>query len=422
MTDKQLHKYLDAEASQFQKEVENGMFIDANKTTFENFSDRWMEDYAKIHLQPKTIAEYSNYLRRINQAIGHIKLNKLQPHHLAQFYNNLKESGVRLDRRYSLNETFVDFLQPQLKELALNTGINVSTLKNIVRGNVTIHETAEKLRTELGIKQNKIFTEVTSQDGLNPKTILHHHRLISSILNKAIKWGIIFDNPASRVEPPKLHPTEAQCYDENQVSQMFVLLSKEPLKYQCAVYIALYGGLRLGEVSALDWNDINFDEKTITINKSRQYIPGIGSFDKSPKTERSKRQFQLSIGVLDILREHKNEQESERERIGDKWQENGKIFTQWNGVPIFPQTPSKWFDKWLRRTGLPKITFHQLRHSHASILIANGVDIATVSKQLGHAKISITINTYTHAIKSKSSVVADKLDDLLTPNFRSADE
>ena len=104
------------------------------------------------------------------------------------------------------------------------------------------------------------------------------------------------------------------------------------------------------------------------------------------------------------------EQDNERTNLGNKWVYSGKIFVQWNGAPMFPQTPSKWFAKWLAQKELPKITFHQLRHSHASILIANGVDIATVSRRLGHAKISTTIDTYTHAIKSRDTAATNLLD------------
>jgi integrase len=413
MTEKQLIKFLDKEAILFQQEVDNGLFLDASKMSFEEFSQRWIVDYGEKQLQPKTIARYKDFLLRINQAIGHIKLDKLQPHHLNEFYNNLGEAGVRLDGKYTLNNKYIELIEPNKKTVATDAVINTRTLQNLLKGNPTSYPIAEKLSKSFGVPVHKMFNSIEIKKGLNPKTILHHHRLISAILNKAIKWQIILSNPSTRVELPKVKPTEATFYDDEQIMQLFRSLIDEPLKYQCAIYIALYGGLRLGEVTGLEWSDIDFEEKSLSITKARQYISGLGTYDIEPKTERSVREIQLSDGVLNILKEYKNEQEAESQRIGDKWVDSGKIFTQWNGLPMFPSTPSQWFNKWLKRTDLPKVTFHQLRHSHASILIANGVDIATVSKRLGHAKILTTINTYTHAIKSKDTAAADLLDDII---------
>jgi len=299
--------------------------------------------------------------------------------------------------------------------VARGSGIHINTLRNILKGNTTTTATAEKLSMFLDVPVSKLFSVSKADKGLNSKTILHHHRLISAILNKAIKWQVLLSNPASRVELPRVRYKEAAHYDEEQVLCMFELLAHGPLKYQAAIYIALYGGLRLGEVTGLEWKDIDFTEKTLSISKSRQYVTGLGTYDKEPKTERGIRKIDLSSGVLDILDRYKEEQDNERTNLGNKWVDSGKIFVQWNGMPMFPQTPSKWFAKWLAQMGLPKITFHQLRHSHAFILIANGVDIATVSRRLGHAKISITIDTYTHAIKSRDTAAANLLDDILTP-------
>jgi len=416
MSEKQLKKFLDEQSLLFQIEVDNGRFLDASKINFEFFSERWLKDYGEKQLQPKTLAEYKNYLRRINQAVGHIKLNKLQPSHLNEFYNNLAESGVRFDNKYFLVQHFADQISTQKQAIATGANINISTVYNLLKGKPTTSIIAGQLSEYLGITVKKLFNVVESEQGLNPKTILHHHRLISAILNKAVKWQVILSNPATRVELPKVKPKEAACYDDEQVLQLFTLLTNEPLKYQVAIYIALYGGLRLGEVTGLEWSDIDFEEKSISITKSRQYIPGLGTYDKQPKTERSVREIKLSNGVLELLHQYKVQQDNESLRLGSKWIDSKKIFTQWNGLPMFPQTPSQWFSKWLKRTGFPKVTFQQLRHSHASILIGNGADIATVSRRLGHSKITTTINTYTHAMKNKDAIAADLLDDLLTPN------
>ena len=414
MSEKQLDKFLSKEAALFQQEVEKGLFLDADKVSFEEFSQRWMAEYAEKHLSPKTVKGYKEYLRRINQGIGHIKLGKLQPNHLSQLYSNLAEGGVRWDEKYVLCPKYAGLIDSQRRAVADGAGVHLDTINNLLKGNSTTRIIAERLSQYFNAALNKVFIPAKNKQTLSSKTIAHHHRVISSILSKAVKWQVLLTNPASRVEPPKVKRVEAAHYDEEQVLEMFRLLADEPLKYQVAVYIALYGGLRLGEVAALDWVDIDFEERTLSITKSRQYVPGIGVIEKEPKTERGIRKIGLSDGVLEILMRYKDEQSEESKKLHNKWADSGKILVQWNGVPMHPQSPSKWFGKWLARNNLPKITFHQLRHSHASILIANGVDIATVSKRLGHAKVSTTIDTYTHALKNRDEVAANLLDDILT--------
>jgi len=115
---------------------------------------------------------------------------------------------------------------------------------------------------------------------------------------------------------------------------------------------------------------------------------------------------------MSLLKEYKNFKDEQRFMVGNKWNENNKIFTSEFGIPLFPTRPSIWFHNFLKRHNLPQITFHQLRHTNASLLLAQGVDIATVSKRLGHAKNSITLDIYSHAMKAKDKEAADKLNNL----------
>ena len=114
-----------------------------------------------------------------------------------------------------------------------------------------------------------------------------------------------------------------------------------------------------------------------------------------------------------LLIDYKSWQNDEKIKWGDKWVESNKLFTKENGEPIFPESPSKWFSKFIKRNNLPSLTFHQLRHTNASLLIGQGVDVATVSKRLGHADKSITLKTYTHALKQQDKEAVDKLQGLI---------
>lgn len=114
--------------------------------------------------------------------------------------------------------------------------------------------------------------------------------------------------------------------------------------------------------------------------------------------------------VIDVLKDYRIYQKSMRLKCGSLWHDSNKVFVHEDGKPIFPNRPSIWFDEFLKRKELPKITFHGLRHTNASLLIAEGIDIVTLSGRLGHADKNITLNTYSHVIKSKERQAANKMD------------
>lgn len=180
------------------------------------------------------------------------------------------------------------------------------------------------------------------------------------------------------------------------------------------VYIAIFGGLRVGELCNLEWSDIDFDKETITVSDQLQYLPEFGIYEvESTKSDSSNRTISISSTLIELLKEYKKWQDDEKEKLGDIWIDLNKLFTQETGKPIFPDTPSKWLKNFTKRNNLKMITFHQLRHTNASILIGEGVDVATVSGRLGHADKSITLKIYAHALRQYDREAADKLQDVI---------
>jgi integrase len=370
LSGKRLEKYLHAEAEKFQQEVDTGMYLDGGKVTFAEFSQKWLTDYAEKQLQPKTIARYKDCLRRINQGIGHIQLSKLQPHHLNTLYANLSESGVRRDGSYKLSSQGYEQIQADKQAVAVKANVNVRTLNNLLGGNTTIFDTASKITKALDSTINKVFQAVGEQKGLHPDTVIKHHNLIHAILTKAYKWQLVTTNIADKAEPPKSIEPEVVSYDEEQVAQLLESIASAETKHQVAVYLGLFGGLRVGEVCGLEWSDIDFEGNKLSVNRSRQQIPNMPAYDKLPKTRAGRRTIALPEIAMSLLRRHKKEQLETRFRLGSQWEHSDKVLTQWNGVPINPQTPSHWLKKWLEGNSLPHITFHGLRHTHITLLIA----------------------------------------------------
>lgn len=414
LTDKQIEKELSVQSSLFEREVQTGTYLDA-KITLNEFAEKWMKDYAEVNLRPKTIARYKQLLKRILKALGHKRIDSIQPTHLLEFYKNLSEGGIRDDYKYKIKpNTSADI--PEFTEKASKADINPRTLKNILQGQPTKKAVAEKICKAIGLPLKKIFDVVDQDKKLSEMTIRHHHRLISAMFTSAVQWQLIMSNPAERVKPPTVKKKEARYYDIDQVNTMLALLNDEPIKYRVMVYIVIFCGLRLGELVNLEWSDIDFENGLLTISKQLQYLPEYGIYEmKTAKTETGNRTISIPSSLISLLQEYQKWQNDEIQKLGDRWIGSNKLFTKENGEPIYPGTPSKWFSKFIERNNLPPLTFHQLRHTNASLLISQGVDVATVSKRLGHADVSVTLRTYTHALKQKDKEAIEKLENVIKP-------
>lgn len=434
LTEKQKEKELERQAILFQEEVERGTYLDADKLTFGQFTEKWLKDYAEPNLAPKTLYRYKELLdTRIIPALGHIKLSKLQPPHLTSFYNNLREDGIRTDGKYIAKPELQTLLSDKgllSTDIAQLSGISDRTLSSMLSGRPISHNTAQTVAKTLGAKLNNIFSLNGEPGGLSERTILHHHRLISSILTAAVQWQLILINPADRVKPPAPEKAEVKHFDETQTDYILQLMEAEPLKYRTMINLAVYGGMRLGELAGLEWDDIDMENNLLRIKQAGQYIPTEGVYTKSPKNESSKRIISLPSTVMSILRQYRLWQNGQKAKLGDLWIDSGRIFTKWNGEPIFPDTPSKWFHKFIKRHNdkimkddkiskedklkylLPEVNFHGLRHTNATLLIGQGVDTTTVSARLGHARTSTTTDIYAHALKKTDMEAANKLENL----------
>lgn len=132
-----------------------------------------------------------------------------------------------------------------------------------------------------------------------------------------MQWQCLVSNPAERVKPPKVDKKEAGHFEEDMTEYMLSLLDDEPLKYKTMVYLAVYSGARLGEVSGLEWSDVNFENNHLQVCRASQYLPGKGIFTKDPKNESSKRIIAMPVLVMDILKQYKAWQNAERLKCGD---------------------------------------------------------------------------------------------------------
>lgn len=424
LTERQLKKELEREAALFEDEVKKGTYLNTSKMTFAELCKLWFEKYADQELEPKTLARYKELLDlRIIPAMGHIKLEKLRPTHLLDFYSNLKEPGMRMDTKYvalsSFNEAYSSLGLTQNK-LAETSKVSSDTISKVLKGKNITEKTAKALSNTLFELFNKTngklstYFKPSGEPGtLSSNTILHHHRLISAILKDAVEWQLILSNPAERVKPPKGEKTKQTHYDLQQTKDLINALVTEPIKYRAMVILDAFTGLRTGEFMGLDWTDLDLDKGTLTVNKVSQYLSDRGTFTKDkPKNESSVRTVKIPAFVVSLMKEYKAWWNEQKLACGDLWQGSNLLFVTWDGKPLFTYTLTNWMPEFLQRHSLPKLTPHGIRHTFASLL-AKEIPIPELSRLLGHARISTT-DIYVHNLLGETNAAAgDVLESML---------
>ena len=176
------------------------------------------------------------------------------------------------------------------------------------------------------------------------------------------------------------------------------------------IKLLLYTGMRRGEICGLEWSDIDFDNCLIDINKSLLYLPEMGVFESSTKNVSSKRVIKVSAQLIEMLKEYKLWQGREAIKLGDKYQFSNRVFSSWNGSDINPGSLTKYLSRFVSNNDLPYISVHGLRHTNASIMIANHIPVTTAAKRLGHSTSSTTTRIYAHAIKSADANAAEVIE------------
>lgn len=353
MTEKQIAKELERQKVLFDEKVKTGQCFDEN-IRFKEFAEQWFEDYGREHLRERTYLRYQELAERTYAAIGHIRLNKLSPRHLMDFYKQLAEPG-----------------------------------------------------------QNR-----RTGGGLAPKTIKHYHTFISSVMERAVKWGIVKENPCRRVDAPKADRKQIAYMDDKQARAFLSALAEEPMDYQAIFTTLLLTGMRRGELLGLEWPDIDFESGVIHIRRTSQYGgKEKGVFTDTTKTEQSMRPISVPAELLDLLRQYRAWQAERRLQMGDmwspEWTEHPRLFTSSTGEPMHPDLPYNMLHKMLKRHGMEPVSLHSLRHTNATLLIGSGTDVRTVSGRLGHSQTSTTLNIYAEFLQSADKAASESLADTL---------
>jgi integrase len=247
------------------------------------------------------------------------------------------------------------------------------------------------------------------------RTVQLTHAVLRRSLNRAVRLGLLLNNPTEAVSPPKPVKKEMQILDDSQVQRLLITAEAIQVRNLALYQLAITTGMRQGELLGLKWQDVNWELRTLRIQRQLKYITDDGPVFAQLKTHSSARTLVVGTGTLAILKQHQEQQFSEITRVGKKWKDHDLVFPSTIGTPFNPRNLSRQYKSLLSEAGLPSIRFHDLRHTAASLMLNHGIPVLIVSKRLGHAKPSITLDIYGHLIPSMQEQVAKVMDEVVTP-------
>ena len=252
-------------------------------------------------------------------------------------------------------------------------------------------------------------------EGVGLRTVQLTHSIIHTSLNHAVKLGLIGRNPDNATKPPKPSIKEIKVLDETEVQRLIITAKANDDRYQALYQLAITTGMRQSELLGLKWGDLDFDRKTINVQRQLIRVPGVGFDFGPPKTKSGIRTVAIGSAIANTLQDHRERQYFEMQCASDRWQGSDLMFTTRVGTPVHWRNFYRSYKKLLVDAGLPDIRFHDLRHTAASLMLNHGVPLLIVSKRLGHARPSITLDIYGHLLPSMQEHAAAVMDEIITP-------
>jgi len=334
-------------------ELNAGTYVEPGKMLVKEYLERWLAAYAKAQVSPKSFERYAEIVRcHLIPALGRYELAALRPLHIQGYYASAIESGRR----------------PR-------------------RGKVLVVARA-----------------------LSARTVLHHHRILREALHQAVKWQMLSRNPADAVEPPRPVRIEMRALDEAETARLVEASAGGRL--YLPILLAVTTGARRSEILAFRWRDVDLEAGTLAVRQSLEQTKEGLSF-KEPKTQKSRRVIALPQLAIDALRRHKAEQAKIRLMLGPGYQAGDLVCCQADGRPFKPGNITNSFAELVKRLKIPRLRFHDLRHSHATLLLRKGIHPKVVSERLGHSTVGITLDVYSHVLPGMQEEAARKVDTAL---------
>jgi integrase len=329
------------------------------KMTLDEFYIYWKQYYAESNLEQTTIVYNDNLFTRIRESLGHLKIDKVLPRHILEFVDQLGAPDAAFNNK-----------------------------------------------------------------PLSRNTIRKHYNLLKTLFNAAVMWEFIIDNPVSKVAAPKKEKVHKKILSEEEMSRFLAKLAEHKIpKHHLWVMLAFSLGLRREEIFGLKWQDINFEKETVSIATAVVYVAGTGIIVKGTKSDGSERTISLPRDIITMLLDWKLKVEAAAKRRAkrqkvvkldsptspEKW-----VFPKADGTVGHPHAFNNFIWRFCNDNNLPNVSPHLFRHMMGSYLLRSGVDLATISKKLGHSNASFTADIYIHSLQSAEKQSSDVMQTILT--------
>lgn len=420
-TEKQNQKALNKFAVEFEERCRCGIAVD-NRQTFDEYAQYVIELKKASGKKISTIEWYRDILQIVSPYIGHMKITEIRPQHLNKLYIELaKPQYKRAKSSAIVKKDLAELLRKKklsFKKVARRSGVGATTVSAIVHGQSVRLDTAEKVSAALGVSVKSYFKITEYTKPLSNTTINGYHSFISAVLAQADKEGLILFNPASKATAPRPENKPANYFQPEEVQKILNVLELLPIKWKTILHLLLITGARRGEIvglkkSAIDWKNSGIHLKTTIL-----YEPKYGTYEDTTKTESSTHFIKLPSETMELLKQYVKWYLSQRLMYGDLWHDTGFLFFQEKssksiGKPMNPDTVTSYCADLKKKYDLPHINPHAFRHTMASILFFNGADSVSISKRLGHSKVSTTTDIYSHIIQKADERSAECIADAI---------
>ena len=413
-TEKQIEKAVNKAAAEFELACMGGKVVNICK--LQPFIEYWFEIHENA-LTTSTIEKYRKCSNRIYPALGHIRIDKIKTADLDRFLVTLtnERNGNTYGRCKIDLKTKLTELGITQRAFAEDAMVSANCVRSCYNGERIMWDNAVKIAKALKMNPTSVFDKIADDRKLSPKTIRCYHGFLSTVFSYAVKIGAIAVNPCLNCTLPKYEAPDHRIFSIADTQRFLQLLDEHAdLKYRAFFNIAIYGGFRRGEILALTWDDIDFDNNMVHIKRTVHWSKDRGYYYTDPKTKKSKRSVKMTDRVMDILKQVQNEQSSAMLNYGDYWNNPHKlVFTADNGSAMSMSTPYRFLQKFCNEYEMPQVSVHSMRHLNATLLISKGTNVKTVQSLLGHSTAVTTMSIYAHEIQSAEAAASEALGEIL---------
>jgi len=418
MKDSDAKRHVDKLAIQFEEKCRKqirGLVGDDEDIAFEDFAKKWLERTK----DNKSILYYEKAKQHVNKFVeyfGKLKLKDITPSIVQNFADSL--SSYRIVNKVAICKKSM-YLVLKSKRLVAKRihewcDVNYGTYAQAQRRVPVKYENAEKICKALNINFDEYFETKETSKPYARETKAKYIATLRLILGFAKKQRLIDYNYATGefIEPITGSKREITVLNDEEAKKLKEELDiTENPRWKIAIYILLLMGIRRGELAGLDWDDIDFETKTMHIRKSR-YLINRKLITKTPKTETSIRSLAIPQILIDKLLEYKKWYDERKEALGDLWENAKALLVNDEGKIIYPNLYRMWLRKILKRANLKQVTLHSLRHTNITLMLTSGIDLRTVSARAGHARTSTTTDIYSHFIRNSDERASRIIDDI----------